>query len=179
MTVNSTQDIRDLSLEELAAYLKSVSAEPFRAEQIYQWIYQNGAEDFESMSNIPKELRERLKKDFVLKPNEIAQKLVSDDGTTKFLFDLLDHEKIESVLIPTPTRTTACISTQAGCKFGCKFCASGIGGWKRNLSCAEIVTQVLHVKKEASKFKWPLTNIVFMGTGEPLTIVKYNKSWTF
>ncbi len=161
-------DIRDLSLEELAAYLKSVAAEPFRAQQIFQWIYQKGAWGFDAMTNVPKELRERLQKDLVLAPNEIAQKVVSQDGTTKFLFDLHDHEKIESVLIPTKTRTTACISTQAGCKFGCKFCASGIGGWKRNLTCAEIVAQVLHIKQEALKHQRPLTNIVFMGTGEPL-----------
>jgi len=170
-------DIRDLTLEELTAYLKSVAAEPFRAEQIFQWIYQKGAWGFEVMTNVPVGLRDRLKKDFALKPNEIAQKLISEDGTTKFLFDLHDNEKIESVLIPTATRTTACISTQAGCKFGCRFCASGIGGWKRNLTCAEIVTQVLHVREEALKHKRPLSNIVFMGTGEPLTIVKYNKSW--
>lgn len=175
--MNPSVDIRDLSLEELSAYLKSIAAEPFRAEQIFQWIYQKGAWGFEAMTNIHKDLRDRLNKDFILKPNSIAQKVISEDGTTKFLFDLHDHEKIESVLIPTATRTTACISTQAGCKFGCKFCASGIGGWKRNLTSGEIVTQVLHVKEEALKHKRPLTNIVFMGTGEPLTTVKYNKSW--
>ncbi len=163
------QDLRDLSLEELTAYLKSVEAPAFRAEQIFQWIYQKGAWAFDEMTNVPKDLREKLKKNFILKPYPIAHKLTSEDGTTKFLFDLEDHEKIESVLIPTPTRTTACISTQAGCKFGCRFCASGIGGWKRNLSCSEIVTQVLHVKEEALKHqRRPLTNIVFMGTGEPL-----------
>ncbi len=161
-------DIRDLSMEELAGQLKSMASQPFRAEQLFQWIYQKGAWGFEEMTNIPKPLRDQLKARFVLKRTAIDQKLNSEDGTTKFLFDLSDHEKIESVLIPTSTRTTACISTQAGCKFGCKFCASGIGGWKRNLSCAEIVTQVLHVKEEALKHKKPLTNIVFMGTGEPL-----------
>jgi 23S rRNA (adenine2503-C2)-methyltransferase len=166
--MTSRPDIRDLSLEELAAYLSCVGAEPFRAGQIFQWIYQKGAWGFDAMTNVPKELRDRLKDSFILKPNEIAKKVISEDGTTKFLFDLHDHEKIESVLIPTPTRTTACISTQAGCKFGCKFCASGIGSWSRNLTCAEIVTQVLHVRQEALKHQRPLTNIVFMGTGEPL-----------
>jgi len=155
-----------LSLSELEAYLKSVPAEAFRAEQVFQWIYQKNAWGFDEMSNIPHTLRERLKNDFDLGPNTIAEKQVSKEGTTKFLFDLHDHEKIESVLIPTATRTTACISSQAGCKFGCKFCASGIGGWSRNLTCAEIITQVLHVKQEALKHKRPLTNIVFMGTGE-------------
>jgi len=162
------RDIRDLSLEELAAYLKSIAAEGFRAQQIFQWIYQKGAWGFDGMTNIPQGLKDRLEEDFILRPNQIAQKVISEDGTTKFLFDLHDHEKIESVLIPTKTRTTVCVSTQAGCKFGCKFCASGIGGWKRNLSCAEIVTQVLHVKEEALKHQRPLSNIVFMGTGEPL-----------
>ncbi len=161
-------DIRDLSLEELSSYLISIKAEPFRAEQIFQWIYQKGAWSFEAMSNLSKDLRQHLARDFELKPNVIATKMVAEDHTTKFLFDLYDHEKIESVLIPTATRTTACISTQAGCKFGCKFCASGIGGWKRHLSCAEILTQVLHVKEEALTHQRPLSNIVFMGTGEPL-----------
>ena len=134
----------------------------------FEWIYKKGAWSFEDMKNLSKELQDRLTQDFELKPNVIAQKLVAEDTTTKFLFDLHDHEKIESVLIPTPTRTTACISSQAGCKFGCKFCASGIGGWSRNLTCAEIVTQVLHVKEEALKHKRPLSNIVMMGTGEPV-----------
>ena len=168
MTISAIKDIRDLDLEEMAAYLKSIGEKVFRAQQIFQWIYQKGAWGFEAMTNLPKELRDRLSQDFDLKPNAIAQKAVSQDTTTKFLFDLHDHEKIESVLIPTATRTTACISTQAGCKFGCKFCASGIGGWSRNLTCAEIVAQVLHVREESLKHKRPLTNIVFMGTGEPL-----------
>ncbi|MBF0505026.1 MAG: 23S rRNA (adenine(2503)-C(2))-methyltransferase RlmN [Candidatus Omnitrophica bacterium] len=166
--MTSQPDIRDLSLEDLESYLRSVAVKPFRAQQIFQWIYKKGALGFDAMSNIPRELRDRLKQDFVLQSHEITQKLIAQDGTTKFLFCLYDHEKIESVLIPTPTRTTACISTQAGCKFGCKFCASGIGGFKRDLSCAEIVTQVLHLKQEALKHQRPLSNIVFMGTGEPL-----------
>ena len=162
------EDIRNLSLEELVSYLESIGEKDFRAHQIWQWIYQKGVWAFDEINNLPKDLRERLSQDFDLKPYSISKKEISSDGTTKFLFDLFDHEKIESVLIPTETRTTACISTQAGCKFGCKFCASGIGGWKRNLSCAEIVTQVLHVKEESLKHQRPLSNIVFMGTGEPL-----------
>ena len=162
------QDIRNLSCEELIRYLEGIGEKAFRAAQVFEWIYQKGAWSFDAMANLPGELRGRLKQDFELKPNAIAQKVISEDSTTKFLFDLFDHEKIESVLIPTATRTTACISTQAGCKFGCKFCASGIGGWSRNLTCSEIVTQVLHVREEALKHKRPLSNIVFMGTGEPL-----------
>ncbi len=162
------EDIRNLSYEELVKYFGGIGEKPFRAAQIFEWIYQKNAWVFDAMTNLPKELRERLKQDFNLQPNTIAQKMVSEEGTTKFLFDLHDHEKIESVLIPTETRTTACISTQAGCKFGCRFCASGIGGWSRNLSCAEIVTQVLQVREESLKHERPLSNIVFMGTGEPL-----------
>ena len=161
-------DIRNLSLEELVAYFESIGEKAFRATQVFEWIYKKGAWSFEAMHNLPKPIQEKLAHEFELKPNTIAEKKVSQEGTTKFLFDLHDKEKIESVLIPTATRTTACISTQAGCKFGCKFCASGIGGWSRNLTCAEIVTQVLHVREESLKHKRPLTNIVFMGTGEPL-----------
>ena len=178
MKIIIRQDVRDLSLEELAAYFVSINEKPFRAAQVFEWVYQKNVWAFDGMKNLPKELKERLAKDFELKPNTIAAKEISKEGTTKFLFDLDDKEKVESVLIPTAARTTACISTQAGCKFGCKFCASGIGGWSRNLTCAEILTQVLHVKEEAMKHKRPLSNIVFMGTGEPLTILKYNKSWT-
>ncbi len=162
------QDIRNFSFEELTQHVVSMGEKPFRATQIFEWIYQKHAWSFDGMKNLPQDFRSRLKEEFTLQPNAIAQKQVSKEGTTKFLFDLDDREKIESVLIPTETRSTACISTQAGCKFGCKFCASGIGGWSRNLNCAEIVTQVLHVKDEARKHKRPLTNIVFMGTGEPL-----------
>lgn len=162
------EDIRNLSYEELVKYFEGIKEKPFRATQIFEWIYQKNAWVFDDMTNLPKPLREKLKQDFNLQPNTIAEKKVSQEGTTKFLFDLFDHEKIESVLIPTETRTTACISTQAGCKFGCKFCASGIGGWSRNLTCAEIVTQVLQVREESMKHQRPLSNIVFMGTGEPL-----------
>ena len=162
------QDIRNLSLDELLAYVDSIGEKPFRASQIFEWIYQKGMWSFGDMKNLPKELRDRLSDEFILKPLKIEKKEVSSDGTTKFLFNLDDHERIETVLIPTKTRTTVCLSTQAGCKFGCKFCASGIGGWKRNLSAAEIIAQVLHVKEEALGHEKPLSHIVFMGVGEPL-----------
>ena len=161
-------DVRDSSLDELMRYMTSAGEKLYRAAQIFEWIYRKGAWSFEAMGNLPGPLRERLKKDFELRPNAITRKVVSEDKTTKFLLDLFDREKVECVLIPTATRTTACVSTQAGCKFGCRFCASGIGGWKRNLTCAEILAQVLQVKEESLKRKRPLSNIVFMGTGEPL-----------
>ena len=101
--------------------------------------------------------KEQLKKKFELKPLKIADKQISSDKTVKILFELEDHEKIETVLIPTPKRMTICISTQAGCKFGCRFCASGVLGWQRNLTPAEILTQIRHVKDECTKRKKELT----------------------
>lgn len=160
------QDIRDLTHDELARYLESVGEKPFRATQIFEWIYKNGALSFGQMKNLSASLRRTLSEDFELRPPVVAKKQIAKDGTTKFLFDLHDHEKIETVLIPTAARTTVCVSTQAGCKFGCKFCASGIGGWRRNLTTAEILTQIVHVKEEAGKHKKPLSHIVCMGTGE-------------
>jgi len=160
-------DIRELSLEELKAHLKVMGEPAFRAGQIFEWIYKKDAVFFEEMTNLSKDLRLKLSEGFILSPAIVAEQAKSKDGTVKFLFDLIDHEKVEAVLIPTKDRTTACISTQVGCKFGCKFCASGIGGWKRNLSVAEIISQVLFVKKESSSDS-PLTHIVFMGIGEPL-----------
>jgi len=164
----SKQEILNLSQSQLAQYIKSIGEQSFRSEQIFEWIYQKGVWSFDGMQNLPRKLRDQLSAKFILGPLEIDKKEVSEDGTTKFLFDLNDHEKIETVLIPTKTRTTACLSTQVGCKFACKFCASGVGGWRRNLSTSEIIAQVLHVKKEALKHKKPLSHIVYMGVGEPL-----------
>ncbi len=161
-------DIRDLSLKELADYFASISEKPFRAKQIFEWIYQKGVWSFEDMTNLPKDLQEKLKRDFHFAPLMVAEKQISKDGTTKFLFNLDDNEKVETVLIPSKNRTTVCVSTQAGCKFGCRFCASGIGGWIRNLTVAEILSEILHVKEEAKSHKKPLSHIVFMGTGENL-----------
>ncbi len=160
-------DIRDLSLEELKAYLAAIGEKPYRAGQIFDWIYKKNAASFDALKNLSKELIARLKQDFIFNPTKVAVELKSEDGTRKFLFDLVDGEQVESVLIPTAGRTTACISTQVGCKFGCRFCASGIAGWKRNLTPAEIVAQVLHVKKESTEGR-VLSHIVFMGIGEPL-----------
>lgn len=161
------QDIRNLSLNELKEYLKAKGEGAFRATQIFEWIYKKNASSFEDMSNLSKELRTALAEDFDFFPVTVVDQAKSEDGTVKFLFDLSDHEKVESVIIPTKDRTTACISTQVGCKFGCRFCASGVAGWKRNLSPSEILSQVLFVKKACSAER-PLTHIVFMGIGEPL-----------
>ena len=142
-------DIRDFSFEEAEQYFLSVGEKSFRATQVFEWIYKKNAQGFEEMANLPKALRDRLSADFIFDPQVVVHQDVSVDGTTKFLFDLKDHQKVETVLIPTETRATACISTQAGCKFGCRFCASGIAGWTRNLNPSEIVAQVIHAKREA------------------------------
>ncbi len=159
-------DIRELSFDEFVHYLQEKGEKPYRAQQIFDWIYKKGVENFEQMKNIPQPLRERLAADFNFWEQSIIKEAESSDHTRKFLFDLHDRERIETVLIPTEARTTVCVSTQAGCKFGCRFCASGIGGWNRNLSCGEIVSQILYAKQKAQDV--PLSNIVFMGVGEPL-----------
>lgn len=160
------QDIRNFSLSELSEYLTSIGEKPFRSKQITEWLYHKQVEDFSSMKNLPDQLRKRLSKDFSFLTQKILKEEVAEDGTTKILFECYDKERIETVLIPTETRATVCVSTQAGCKFGCRFCASGVGGWTRNLSTAEIINQVMHMKRLAKKR--PLSHIVFMGVGEPL-----------
>ena len=138
-----SSNILDYSLEELSECLQKAGHPAFRARQIFDWIYHKGVDSFDPMKNLPRELKEYLEMNFHFGKETIAKKQVSADGTTKFLFDLADHQKVETVLIPTKNRTTVCVSTQAGCKFGCRFCASGIGGWKRNLSSGEILMQIL------------------------------------
>ncbi|VAX36804.1 23S rRNA (adenine(2503)-C(2))-methyltransferase @ tRNA (adenine(37)-C(2))-methyltransferase [hydrothermal vent metagenome] len=159
-------DIRNFTHLELTNYFISINEKSFRAQQVFEWIYQKGINSFDAMKNLPQLLRDSLKKDFIFKSNHVDKKEISKDGTTKFLFDLEDHQKIETVLIPTATRSTVCVSTQAGCKFGCKFCASGLDGWKRNLTSSEIIDQILQAKEESKKHKKPLSHVVYMGTGE-------------
>jgi 23S rRNA (adenine2503-C2)-methyltransferase len=159
-------DIRDLTFEELSHYVVELKEPRFRADQILDWIYKKNVKSFDEMKNLSLALKEKLKEDFILYAPEVLVKDVSTDGTTKVLFNLKDNQRIETVLIPTETRATVCVSTQAGCKFGCKFCASGIGGWNRNLTPAEIIDQIIYMKRLSKDV--PLSNIVFMGVGEPL-----------
>lgn len=163
---NSRLNILDLTIEEIEAQLSLVGEKNFRTTQIVEWIYQKSCLDFSQMANLSKELRDKLNSLFCFPEMNVMKEFVSEDGTFKLLFELADGETVETVLIPTKTRNTICVSTQAGCKFGCRFCASGIGGWKRNLSAGEIIGQILHVKKILNDKN--LTHIVFMGVGEPL-----------
>ncbi|MBL7197761.1 MAG: 23S rRNA (adenine(2503)-C(2))-methyltransferase RlmN [Candidatus Omnitrophica bacterium] len=159
------KDIKLLTLEELAAYLQSSGYPKYHAKQILSWIYQKRVEGFSLMSNLSLGLRKKLESDFYLSQFNINKRLISTDGTRKYLFGLEDGNIIESVLIPHKDRVTACLSTQIGCKFSCKFCASGALGFVRNLNHAEILNQILAIKKDISK---DISNIVFMGIGEPL-----------
>jgi 23S rRNA (adenine2503-C2)-methyltransferase len=142
----------------------------FRADQVRGWIYQRLSPDFQGMTNLPKAERDALQSRFVLGEGELATASRSSDGTVKHLWRLEDGELIESVLIPTPGRLTLCISSQAGCAMGCTFCATGYGGLRRNLTTGEIVAQYRASQRwaEAQDPGRRITNVVFMGMGEPL-----------
>jgi len=161
----SLKDIRDLALNELRAELQSWGEPSYRAGQIFEWIYKKGTDALGAMTNLPKSLRQKLEDHFRLGAPELAEQLRSGDGTEKFLFRLSDGAFIETVLIPSGVRRTLCLSTQVGCRFGCVFCASGKGGFRRNLLPSEILGQILFLR---DKLDVRLTNFVLMGMGEPL-----------
>lgn len=160
------QDIKELSLKELQDKLQSSGLPKYHAKQIFSWIYQKGIIEFSNMSNLPLALRKKLAGEFYILGLKLADLQKSGDGTIKFLFELEDKNLVEAVNIPAARRSTGCISSQVGCKFSCKFCASGLKGFKRNLSVGEILDEVLYLKNNAQGSD--LTHIVFMGTGEPL-----------
>jgi len=160
------QDIKELSLKELEDKLQSLRLPKYHAKQILNWIYQKGAFDFSSMSDLPAALRKKLADEFYILGLALADLQKSGDGTTKFLFELEDKNLIEAANIPIARRVTGCISSQAGCKFSCQFCASGLKGFKRNLTVGEILDEALYLKNNAQGAG--LTHIVFMGIGEPL-----------
>jgi len=165
--------VKSLMLDELVDELRLLNQPPYRANQILTWIYRKRVSSFDSMSDLPQSLREYLKEKFSYSNLEVVRGLGGKDATRKFLFRLSDGNLIESVLIPASPalygsrsdRRTICVSTQVGCAYGCKFCASGLDGWKRNLSADEIVDQIIAVEREAGE---RIDNIVFMGMGEPL-----------
>lgn len=159
------KDIENLAFAELKAELESWGEPAYRARQVFEWVYQKGAESFAAMTDLPKGLRQRLEDEFWLGALELAEQLRSKDGTEKFLFRLRDGQRIETVLIPSGGRRTLCLSTQVGCKFACAFCASGAGGFKRNLVPSEMLGQVRFLRH---RLDVRLTNFVFMGMGEPL-----------
>ncbi|WP_421891296.1 23S rRNA (adenine(2503)-C(2))-methyltransferase RlmN [Marinoscillum sp.] len=163
------KDIRKMNLQQIKDYFVSVDEKAFRAVQVWEWLWQKSARSFEEMTNLSKGLREKLESEFVLRPISIATSQKSNDGTIKSAFKLYDNELIEGVLIPADDRMTACVSSQVGCSLSCKFCATGYMDRKRNLDPGEIYDQVVAIDAQAKKdFNLPLSNIVFMGMGEPL-----------
>jgi 23S rRNA (adenine2503-C2)-methyltransferase len=165
MSIVSPINIGDLTLEELKAELEGMGERPFRAVQIFEGLYHKGIPDLGELSTISKGLREKLAGRFSVGRLELEARLESRDGTAKLLFRLADGQCVETVLIPAGPRTTACLSTQVGCKFGCAFCASGLHGFKRHLAPSEIIGQALYLTKTLGL---EVTNYVFMGMGEPL-----------
>lgn len=183
-------DIKSQTKEELEAQFKAWGEPAYRVAQLLEWLYTHRVTSWDAMTNIPKALRQKLAEHYSLQTLELLRKQGSRDTTQKFLWRLADHSLVESVLIPAnpalygevSDRHTLCVSTQVGCAYGCKFCASGLEGWKRNLAIEEIVEQVLAVERwnlqaepkiqsptpkvtEASRF---IDNLVIMGMGEPL-----------
>jgi len=155
------------NLNELEQLLLPALKESYKVRQIYHWIYQRNAKSFFEITELSKDLRKKLSEEFSIDYPEIEKEMVSKDGSVKFLFKLSDGKKIESVLLPETNRNTFCISTQVGCKMGCKYCLTGKMGFKRNLEVDEIVAQVLTLL-ERVKPRDRRVNIVFMGMGEPL-----------
>ena len=159
------KNIKDYTLDELKEELKEIGEKPFRAEQIYKWIYEARVSDFDEMTNLSLELREKLKQIYEIKEFKILKKQVASDGTRKYLFDVLDGNAIETVLMEYHHGFSICVSSQIGCKMGCKFCASTGIPFARNLSTGEIIEQIMAVERDANV---RISNIVFMGIGEPL-----------
>ena len=158
-------DIKSMTLEELGAWLKEQGEPSFRAKQIFTWLHR-GAVSFHEMTNLPKALRERLDSQCVITHPEVARKQISaQDGTIKYLWRLLDGNCIETVLMRYHHGNTVCISSQVGCRMGCAFCASTLGGKVRDLTPSEMIDQVLFTQIDAGV---PISNIVLMGIGEPL-----------
>ncbi len=163
------KDIRALSVEQLADLFKEINEPAFRAKQVYDWLWAKSVTNFDDMSNLSKNLRDYLNSNFAINNVQISELQVSSDKTIKCAMRLHDNYVVESVLIPHQTRFTACISSQVGCSLTCKFCATGKLKRMRNLNADEIYDQVVLVKNTAmEKYNSPLTNIVYMGMGEPL-----------
>ncbi|MBI1836088.1 MAG: 23S rRNA (adenine(2503)-C(2))-methyltransferase RlmN [Flavobacteriia bacterium] len=163
------ENIRNLSLAEIQKNLEKFNEKGFRSKQIYEWLWKKNASSFEEMSNLSKSLRDLLQEHFYIDAIQLDDQQISSDKTIKCAFSVGEGKVVEGVLIPTASRTTACISSQVGCSLSCTFCATGKLKLMRNLTAGEIVDQVVYLKNQAEKrYKTPLTNIVYMGMGEPL-----------
>lgn len=159
------KNIKDEQLEELKNELKEIGEKPFRAEQIFKWLYDEKVQSFDEMTNLSLELREKLKNNYTMCNFNILKKQESKDGTIKYLFDVLDGNAIETVLMKYHHGNSVCVSSQIGCKMGCKFCASTGINFVRNLTSGEIVEQIIRVEQDTGE---RISNVVLMGIGEPL-----------
>lgn len=169
MNTTTKQNIRNLSLVDIQNYLVSISEKPFRSKQIFEWLWKKNASNFDEMSNLSLSLRNSLNNDFYIDHILLSDQQMSKDGTVKCAFSIGESQVIEGVMIPTTTRSTACISSQVGCSLACKFCATGRLKLLRNLTPGEIVDQVVYLNQlSLENQQRPLTNIVYMGMGEPL-----------
>lgn len=167
--MSQKQDIRALSKNELREFFVDQGLQAFRGNQVYEWLWHKGAHDFDSMTNISKEIRQFLNENFVINHIAVDQMQQSSDGTVKNAIRLHDGLVVESVYIPTDTRTTACVSSQVGCSLDCTFCATARLKKMRNLNPDEIYDQVVAIDRQSRLYKGhKLSNIVFMGMGEPL-----------
>jgi len=164
----ATTDLKGIPLRELEAFFSAWGKERYRARQISRWIYQRHVEDFSAMTDLARIFREELARTCRISAPPAERVERSADGTEKFLFRLEDGDAVESVLIPEEERRTLCLSSQAGCRWGCVFCATGATGFRRNLTSAEIVHQACIARRRLSEGGERLTNVVFMGMGEPL-----------
>ena len=158
------KNIKESNLEELKEEMTSLGEKPYRAEQIFKWIYKDKVKEFDEMTNLSIELREKLQQNYTMCNFKILKKQESSDGTKKYLFDVLDGNAIETVLMQYHHGKTICVSSQIGCKMGCKFCASTEIAFIRGLTSGEIVEQILAVEQDIGEH---ISNIVFMGIGEP------------
>ncbi|MBY0245789.1 MAG: 23S rRNA (adenine(2503)-C(2))-methyltransferase RlmN [Sphingobacteriaceae bacterium] len=169
MTSNTKTDIRSLSLVQLQEHFKQMQEPAYRAKQVYQWLWEKSAVEFEEMTNLSKDLRNKLEANYCINHVVVSNAQFSNDQTIKNAFKLYDGNIVEGVLIPMEERMTACVSSQVGCSLTCKFCATGYMDRKRNLNADEIYDQVVLIDQQAKKnYNHPLSNIVYMGMGEPL-----------
>lgn len=159
-----SQDIRDLSQNDIRELVAELGQPAFRAKQLIEWVFEKNVCSFDDMTNLPKAFREQLKEAFAFDTPTELTKQVSKDGSRKYLLEYHDGVSVETVGMPRRNKLSVCVSTQAGCGMGCAFCATGLNGLKRSLTAQEIVDQVLHVSND---FGERATSVVFMGQGEP------------
>jgi len=161
------RNLRDITYDGFLRLAAAMGEKPYRAGQLYKWVYARGISSIDEMTDISLELRARLQEKYCITGPSLEETFTADDGTIKLLYELDDGLKIQSVIMPDDTRTTVCLSTQAGCALACGFCLTGTGGYKRNLTLAELAGQVLKAREVSGEDR-KITNIVFMGMGEPL-----------